>query len=279
LEEYEREMPEKEQLLKHRTEEQVNRVMNMLGTVEVQLKKEHENRQDLEKQIKAIHMEKGLLEEQHAKLKQEITRLQKEISGLRAGINEGKKIFKLEKEEKQELKLKLERLEQERAGWKKSLLREQLHYENLIKELTLQKESIQKSREDEIRNLEQETVLLNGELTEIRSIYHIKRIENEQNKSRIQELEIALGKQIDLHEKERTEWENVLFNEEERSESRKKAILNRENKLREERENEVRRLEAALNEATAKLNESEQSVKAKDKELIQIKQEISRLQE
>jgi chromosome segregation ATPase len=271
-EEYESETSEKKKLLKQHTEEQVNHVMNMLAAVEIQLKKERENRQDLEKQIKAIHIEKRLLEKQHEKLKQEIMRLQNKTSELRAGINEEKKIIQLEKGKKQELKLKLEQLEQESAGWKKNLLREQLHYENRIKELTSQKENIQKSREDEIGNLEQETVVLNGELAEIRSIYHVRRIENEQNKSRIQELEIALGKQIDLYEKERSEWENLLFNEEERSESRKKAILNRENKLREERENEVKRLEAAL-------NESEQSVQAKDKELIQIKQEISRLQE
>lgn len=280
--ERENDLTEREQSARVRAEEQSKRFLNMIGSLETHLKTERMNRQYLEKQLKMLQEERKSVEEQCSVLKQkreyEIPVLQNEVSELKANIKEDAKILQMEKEEKREIKLKLARLEEssekfnsqfekERNDWENVLLEERRRFEILIKEADSSAGMIKNEREKEIEDLRQEILMLNGELSELRSVYHAKRIENARNESRIQELEVTLGRQIDLFQRERSEWENLLFSEQEQWETRKKEIQERSDRFLAEREKEVKRMESALDETKAKLFEAEKTLLAREREL------------
>jgi hypothetical protein len=280
---YEHELTERESGIKRHTEEQVKHLMNMFSTLEIQLKIERQNRENLEKQNSVLRREKELLDTELEKFKkrreQEIILLNDEISELQAGVKEEKQLYELEKEEKQKLERKLsesagemEKLDlligNERKDREKYLAQERQRYDRRIEELNLRTEDIKKTRGDEIKRLEEGIETLNGELTEMKAVYYEKKVENEENLMRLQEYEILLGKQLDSIERERQDWETTLAREQEQWEKGKAAVLEREEKLREEREKEIKRLEEKVTELTAKISEYEHLIHKKNRETV-----------
>lgn len=275
IEKYKGEISDREGLFKKRTEEQLDNVMNMLSTLEAQLRAEHENRMGLEDQVKGLISERKLMEEEHALYRKnrqaEIAELVGQINSMKAGLEEEKKIYLMERDEKMRLKASLSDSEKEimalnsklsviKDEYEGKMAQEQDHYSNRIEELNAQTGLLRKTREQEIRGIEGEKASLEGELAEMRAIYFAKKVENEQYRARIQELEVALGRQIDMSEKERSEWENVLGSEQMQWEQKRAQLVERESKLIEDRESEIKRLQGALDDTMAKLIDSEQSV-------------------
>lgn len=298
---------ENELNLKQGTEEQVARVMGMLETLETQLIKERDEKDKLNTELaeknKTIdglkeelivnqatfdqhrneYEKKGheilLRYENSLKSKDnEIIGVNEELLQVKANLSKEEKLFHIEKNEKQRLAKLLEEMnddkakllnqyEQEKAEWKKTLLQEQLRNEEKLQEVNGKFENLLKTRQKEIDDMNNEYGLLTGQFGELRIIYQGTKIENEEQKSRINELETEVQKIFLNWEKERKEWENLLVEEQDAWVTRKMDILTRDERLKVERDKEIRRVEGALDESCSKVIELEGMLQEKERQL------------
>lgn len=291
---------EKEQKLKEETEDQLNRLISMIDSLEVQLNQERELNKSLgqkvgnlqEFQSKAYIDKRGIVA-QHEKICEskelEIKRLNNEMIQLKANIGEEERTLHFQKLENQKLKDQneqikydrqriLQQFDQDRAEWKKTLLEEQLRFEEHLRKLNERNENVLRARQSELNQLEEDLATIEGELNEIRVIYKSVKVENHQQKAQISAFETELKKVREQWEKERKEWENLLIDEQSASEKRKKDILLREGSLRAVRDTEFSRLRFALDETVKKLIELEGTVQNRDEEVRQLIMQVNSIE-
>jgi len=280
---------ETEKLLRKESEEQINHLKSMIESLELQLNSEREIRFGLEKQLETLNVDKLAFDIQKQEIiskyeklmetkKQEIQKLNNELMQVKANLGEEETLLQLEKTKNEELTLKLvqleqekniliDKIEQEREEFKKAFFDERILYEERIKELTNRIESIKESRELEIQRISEELNNITGEFNELKLIYTGTKLENEELKRYIQKLE-----------NERTEWEKLLVNEQEKWEKRKSEIITRHEHIVKQYELEITRLEGIISGLQTKLLENSKYLEQKDNEINSLNNRIKQLE-
>ena len=244
-------------------------------TLDFQLKAQEEN---YEKQKQEILNQYGVYK---TAKEIETARLNKEISELKVNVSEEARLFQLEKNENARLKAEsamlqedknkiIIQMEQDRNEWKKALIDEQFRSEARVKEINILLETVRKSRDEEIKNLNEEITALNGQFTELRVIYQGTKAENYQQNARVKELETEVQKILEHSDKERIEWQNMLHNAQKSWENQKVELMGRQNALLSERDREMKKIEKALDELAIKLINTEREVQKRDKEISEL---------
>jgi hypothetical protein len=270
-------------LASEKNSENENKIKVLSGQIESEKKQRLNERSEFEAIIeikeKEAELSKQQVVDQYEKVnslkEREIARQQSEISQLNANFAEEQQLYQLEKIEKQNLQAKLEQaeddrkglvkqIEEERAALKKTLLEEQINFEGRLSQQAKMTEIIKKQREEESMRLQGEIVSLNEQFSELRNIYQGVKIENEQRKARVNELETEVQKLIAQTEVQRKDWENLLISEQQSWEQRCNGILSREGLILKSKEEELRRLETAVDELTAKLIATERMLQDRD---------------
>ena len=188
---------------------------------------------------------------------QKISSLQDEMSQLKANIAEEERLFQLEKTENNNLKVLNEHLkedkekfvhqiDQERTEWKKALLEEQIRDEGRLKDLAERTENAAKSREDQIKGLQEELTVTNGQMSELRVIYQEAKVQNGAQQIRIKELEAENQKLLSQWENERKEWDNLLLNQRLMYEERKAELIAQKGVEIKDKESEIKSFEAKI---------------------------------
>jgi len=188
---------------------------------------------------------------------QKISSLQDEMSQLKANIAEEERLFQLEKTENNNLKVLNEHLkedkekfvhqiDQERTEWKKALLEEQIRDEGRLKDLAERTENAAKSRDDQIKGLQEELTVTGGQLNELRVIYQEAKVQNGAQQIRIKELEAENQKLLSQWENERKEWDNLLLNQRLMYEERKAELIAQKGVEIKDKESEIKSFEAKI---------------------------------
>lgn len=316
-EEHKKEIIVKEDVIQTQTEEQVSKVMSMLAALEMELDQERRRRKEVEdnntekiKQVETLRQEvmrithraeeerkklEGSLfvqevafESQRTAILEKYQQLQVEIISLKGALSEEHQVLALEKEKTKGIETAFQQardnntrmlntVEQDKAHWQKVLLEEQIRSEQRLKEYVSLSEQVKKSRETEVRKLQDEITLLSAEMDELRLIYISTKVENDQRKSRIAELEAEFQKIVQQWERERAEWEDLLVNEQQLWERRKNEAILREQRLAGEREKEIKQLMSQLDDARVKFISTRQELHEKENKIYELQLQINGL--
>jgi len=156
---------------------------------------------------------------------------------------------------------------------------EQLISDKQIEDLRNYIQNLQDSHKNGVIDMEGHITVANGELSELRSLYQNLKIENNQQKKRIIELEIELKKTYEQWEKERNEWKSLLASEQENWDKRRVELISREMSLRKTIEEQMVNLENTIDSSTKKLFENEKNMQDRNSELAMLREKNTDLEQ
>jgi hypothetical protein len=195
----------------------------------------------------------------------------KEIRAFSASLEEEKRLLAIEKEENEQNRIRIERLDEDRQRliqqlekkeneWQVTLMREQELLQKQIEELRAKTDAQLQSREIEIVRLNEDLSLLNGQLNEIRQKFSLERNENNNRLSRIQEFEVQVRKLNELYQQEHLDWERKIEMLKEQMEQQKKSATLAQEETENQSKRDIQLYRDKINKLTAQFGELQRKI-------------------